>query len=59
VKQGDLVEYRFDGEIHIGLILELLGHTHTMRRYMVMVLWNDGIVEQSHSRFLKVISAAG
>ena len=56
MKQGDLVEYRFDGEIHIGLILELLGRTHTMQRYMVMVLWSDGIIERSHSRFLKVIS---
>lgn len=59
IKVGDLVEYTYDGIINIGIVICRMDETHTMQKYQVMVLWHDGILERSHARFLKVISACG
>jgi len=56
VDVGDLVEYQYDGIINIGIVIQKMDDTHTMQKHQVWVLWDDGIIERSHARFLKVIS---
>ena len=53
MKLGDVVT---DVNGELGIVIQLFDN-HTMRKNMVMVMWNDGLVEHCDIRFLKVISA--
>ena len=56
---GDLVKYNYDDNGDIGIVIATYREDHSMHKYMVIVLWEDGKTERSPSHFLEVISESG
>jgi|SaaInlV_165m_DNA_2_1040747.scaffolds.fasta_scaffold376122_1 hypothetical protein len=55
MKVGDLVKCCYRPE-KLGIIVEMLGNKHTMRKNIVLVFWCYGNIEYSNIQILEVIS---